>query len=298
MAVVKPKGPAERAAGMSLIAGVAGRLPAGARRLLYRLGPMTRWLRRTINRSVPSGVQPYRIAAGALRGNWLLLDLQVDKDLWLGSYEPDVVQAILRFVPPSGIAYDLGANIGYTSLLLAQTLGPAGQVFAFEPLRQNVERLQQAIRLNHLESRITIVPAAVGAAGGKAMFRVHTSVSMGRLEAGAGRDDGFVDNIPVDVVRLDDFVFGDGHPPPDVVKLDLEGGEGPALRGMERLLRDSRPCLLIELHGPQAAAEVKTCLEAAGYRLHRMQNGYSAIAPGDPHALPKHIVALGEEASG
>jgi FkbM family methyltransferase len=295
MVCVKPKSPVGRDAGTSLVAGAAARLPGGARQWLYRLGPLTRWLRRTINRTVPSGVHPCQVAAGELRGEWLLLDLQVDKDLWLGTYEPEVAQAIRRFTPPSGTAYDLGANVGYMSLLFAKTLGPAGRVFSFEPLPGNVARLRQAIALNDLESRITLVPAAVGAATGTARFRVHASGSMGRLDSGAGRDDGFVGDIPVDVVRLDDFVLAPDHPAPDVVKIDLEGGEGLALAGMERLLRQARPRLLIEVHGPQAAAEVSRRLAAAGYRLHRMQAGYPSLAPGDPARLPKHIVALGEE---
>ena len=283
---------------ISLAAATARRLPLRARLLLYRLGPVTDWLRRALNRAAPAGVHPVRIASGDLAGSWLLLDLQVDKDLWLGNYEPDVAQAIRHFAQPGAIAYDLGANLGYTALLLARALGPSGRVFAFEPLADNLERLRRAVTLNGVENRITIVPAAVGARGGPAAFRIHVSGGMGRLENGAGRQDGFVAAATVDVVTLDDFVFAEGHAPPAVIKIDLEGGEAAALTGMSRLLRERRPCLLLELHGTQAAADVQRQLVAAGYRLHKMQRGYPQVDVREPARLPKHVVALAAEVTG
>jgi FkbM family methyltransferase len=239
-----------------------------------------------------------QIAAGELAGSWLLLDLRVDKDLWLGSYEPQMAVAIGHFVPQAGIAYDLGANVGYTALLLARALGPSGQVFAFEPLPENLQRLRRAVALNGLEARITIVPSAVGAGRGPAAFQVHPSGAMGRLESGAGRDGGFVATTTVEVVTLDDFVFAEGHPPPQLVKMDLEGGEGPALQGMSRLLRERAPCLLIELHGPQASAAVAGELRAAGYHIYRMQANYPEVDSALPHELPRQIVALASQVPG
>jgi FkbM family methyltransferase len=287
-----------RAGLTSLAAATARRLPLRARLFLYRLGPVTEILRRAINRVVPAGVHPVRVAAGELEGSWLLLDLQVDKDLWLGSYEPQLAAAIRLFVPQAGVTYDLGANIGYTALLLAHALGPAGQVFAFEPLAANLLRLRRAVALNGLGARITIVPTAVGAGRGPASFQVHSSGAMGRLQSVAGRGEGFVATTTVDVVTLDDFVFSEGHPPPQVVKLDLEGGEGAALQGMSRLLREQGPCLLVELHGPQASAEVAGVLRTAGYHIHRMQDGYPEADATLPHELPRHIVALPSQEKG
>ena len=83
-----------------------------------------------------------------------------------------------------------------------------------------------------------------------------------------------------------------------MIKIDLEGGEAAALSGMSRLLRERRPCLLLELHGSQAAADVQRQLAAAGYRLHRMQRGYPEIDSREPERLPKHVVALPAEVTG
>jgi FkbM family methyltransferase len=232
-----------------------------------------------------------RVAAGELAGMWLLLDLQVDKDLWLGTYEPQLGAAIRRFARPGGVAYDLGANVGYTALLLARAVGPAGRVLAFEPLPSNLDRLRQAVALNGLDLQIDIVAAAAGSRSEAGSFLVHDSGGMGRLDGGLGRTDGFVSKIAVDIVALDDFVFRHDHPPPSLVKLDLEGGEREALLGMRRLLREERPTLMVELHGG-SAHDVIDLLAEAGYVSYAMRDGYAQVGrEAEPKQL-KHIVAL------
>ncbi len=269
-------------------------LPEPSRLALYRLGPLTRLVRALLNRAAPSGANPVRVAAGELAGMWLVLDLQVDKDLWLGTYEPQLAKAIRRFARPGGVAYDLGANVGYTALLLARAVGPAGRVIAFEPLPSNLDRLRQAIALNGLAPQIDVVPAAAGPRSEAGSFLVHASGGMGRLEGGAGRTDGFASKIAVDVIALDDFVFRQGVPPPSLVKMDLEGGEVRALLGMKRLLRQSQPILLIELHGG-SAQDVDDLLVEAGYISHIMRDGYPKVGKEPEEKKAKHIVALPSE---
>lgn len=275
-------------------AAVARRMPTGARLALYRLGPLTRLLRRALTRAAARGVHPVQVASGELQGKWLLLDLQVDKDLWLGTYEPHLADVIRRFTPPGGVAFDLGANVGYITLLLAETVGDAGRVYAFEPLPANLDRLRRAVALNHLEGCIEIVAAAVGERSGAGTFQIHASGGMGRLRGGEGRSADFVDSLEVEVIALDDFVFERGNPPPDLVKVDLEGGEGRALRGMSRLLKTERPVLLVELHGGAAQKSVDAILEQAGYATEQLRPD----APGLPGDKPRHIVALPREAVG
>jgi hypothetical protein len=67
---------------------------------------------------------------------------------------------------------------------------------------------------------------------------------------------------------------------------------------MARLLREHGPCLLIELHGEQAAAETWSELAPAGYRLHRMEPEYPEVVSYEPARLPKHVVARAPEAAG
>jgi FkbM family methyltransferase len=279
---------------LSLAARVARWLPESARMALYRLGPISRGLRGALNRVAPHGVHPVQVAAGDLAGRWLLLDLQVDKDLWLGTYEPDLAAEIRHLARAGGVVYDLGANVGYTALLLAQAVGAEGRVIAFEPLPSNVGRLKQAVSLNRLESTIEIVEAAAGEADGPGEFRIHASGSMGRLEEGAPEPGG-VDKILVDVIRLDSFVYGQHRPAPTLIKVDLEGGEAAAIRGMVRVLNEARPVMLIELHGAAATTEVFAELQRAGYQAWTLGAAPSLLkTPALPRGS-KHIIGRAME---
>ena len=258
-------------------ASAARLLPSGARRALYRLGPITQGLRALLNRSVPEGITPVTIAAGDLAGAQLLLDLRLDKDLWLGTYEPDMQRALRDLTRPGMIVYDLGANIGYMTLLFAKAVGETGRVVAVEPLPANVARLRAAVELNQMQGRVTVVERAIGPRRGREMFLVHRSPGMGRLEQAPGRAESFQDAVEVEVASVDDLVYAEGFPPPHLVKMDLEGGEGRALEGMGRLLRDVKPLLLIEVHGRIAAAETWARLATAGYAVRDLGRGRRVV---------------------
>ncbi|HSB88838.1 MAG TPA: FkbM family methyltransferase [Anaerolineales bacterium] len=269
-------------------------LPPGMSRAFYRLGPLTRWIRLLLNRAAPQGIAPVVIAGGDLAGVQLLLDLQVDKDLWLGTYEPEVTRAVRLLVHPGMTAYDLGANIGYVTMLLAKAVGETGRVVAVEPLPANLDRLRAAVELNRMEHRIRVVPKAVGAAGGPARFLVHRSPGMGRLEAGSGRGPGFESAIDTEVVSLDDLVHEQDFPRPDVIKIDLEGGEVDALQGMRRILLEARPVLLIETHGQAEARGVWDLLTAAGYSLRDLDHDSRVVAAAGDMPPKGHLLAAAQ----
>lgn len=264
---------------LSLASFVARLLPAAWKQSIYRIGPLARLIRRGLNRAAPVGLTVVQVAAGGLAGRSLLLDLQTEKDYWLGTYEPDLQAALRDLVPAGAVAYDVGANIGYVTLLLAEAVGETGQVFAFEALPANVERLHRNLDLNGLAARVTVVAAAVTQAAGPVRFLVHASGGMGKAEGSAGRqDETYLTEIRVEGLSLDEFVYADGHPAPQVVKLDIEGGEVLALPGMRRVLAEARPLVLMELHGPESARVAWETLTAAGYRLCWMKRGYPEVA--------------------
>jgi FkbM family methyltransferase len=258
------------------LAGWAARcLPEQVKRSLYRMGPLSGLIRRGLNRAAPMGVVQVRVAGGGLAGLELRLDLQREKDYWLGTYEPELQSAIRDLVQEGGVAYDVGANIGYISLLLARKLGPGGRVFAFEALPANLERLETNLRLNNLVTQVEVVPVAVVDREGTVNFWVGPSGGMGKAEGSEGRKGvDYKSAIQVKGISLDEFVFRDGRRPPQVVKMDIEGGEVMALPGMRRLLQEIRPLVFLELHGPEAAGAAWQELGRAGYRLCRMQPGY------------------------
>jgi FkbM family methyltransferase len=217
--------------------------------------------------------------------------LQLEKDYWLGTYETDLQAAVDDLIQPGWVAYDVGANIGYVSLLLSKKIGTSGQTFAFEALPENLARLRTHIEINGLGSRVSVIPGAVAAASEPVRFLIGPSGAMGKAEGSAGRPEGHREAIEVPGIALDDFAYRDGNPPPQVIKMDIEGGEVLALNGMPRLLAEARPLILLELHGPEAARVAWDMLTAAGYQICRMQRGYPQIHSLDELDWKAYLVA-------
>lgn len=267
-------------------------LPQPCKQAIYRIGPLARGIRGLLNRAAPHGITPVTIAAGDLVGYTLALDLQSEKDYWLGTYEPELQWALRTLVQPGMVAYDVGANIGYVSLLLARRVGPQGRVYAFEALPANLDRLRQNVAYNSLSERVVIVSGAVIDKRGTVRFLVHASGGMGKAEGSAGRPEIYQASIAVDGFSLDEFVYEENHPAPHVVKIDIEGGEVLALPGMRRLLHMARPLILLELHGPEAAQQAWEVLSEAAYRLAFMRPGLPTIL--SPANLPwkAYVVAM------
>jgi FkbM family methyltransferase len=264
---------------LSLAAMAARWLPMPAKRVLYRFQPLAQLIRNGLNRAAPHGLTRVRVAAGELADMELAIDLQTEKDFWLGTYEPELQATVRNFVKPGMVAYDVGANIGYITLLLCRAVGERGQVFAFEALPGNVERLRNNVAINGLNVRVTIVPAAVVDRQGLVRFLVGPSGGMGKAEGSVGRQKQvYAESIQVAGLTLDDFVYELGNPAPQVVKMDIEGGEVLALPGMKRVLIEARPLILLELHGPEAARTAWETLIPAGYSLYRMESGYPFVA--------------------
>ena len=267
-------------------------LPDPVKRAIYRFKPLAKWVRGALNKAAPAGLTEIAIAAGGAAGLKMRLDLQIEKDYWLGTYEADLQAAVADLVQPGWVAYDVGANIGYVTLLLAQQLGENGKIFAFEALPDNLARLRAHIAINNLEPQVRVIPGAVAATSEPIRFLVGPSGAMGKAEGSAGRSDGHRDSIEVPGIALDDFTYRDGNPPPQIIKMDIEGGEVLALRGMPRLLAEARPLILLELHGPEAARTAWETLSAAGYRICRMQRGYPRVSALDELDWKAYLVAL------
>ena len=276
------------------LAAMASRiLPVSLKQRIYRFKPLAGLVRRTLNRAAPTELSAVKIAAGGLAGFTFELNLLTEKDYWLGTYEVELQQAVSDLLKPGMCVYDVGANIGYVTLLLARAVGESGQVVAFEALPANVTRLEKNVALNHLEERVTVVPAAVVDQSGPVHFLVHPSTSMGKAVGSAGRDkmDDYLKEIEVPGLALDGYVFEQGHTPPQAIKMDIEGGEVLAIKGVERILQEVRPLLLVELHGHEAARAVWEGLARHEYTVHRMRPGYPQVDTVEQLDWKAYIVA-------
>ena len=266
-------------------------LPNTLKQAIYKNKPVAGFIRRGLNSAAPTGLTQVKIAAGDLAGYTILLDMQVDKDYWLGTYEPELQAALRELIQPGAVIYDVGANIGYVSLLLAKAAGETGKVYAFEALPENAERWRRNMALNGMESRLILFAGAVTQSAGPVRFLVHASGGMGKAAGSAGRADIYPSEVSVPGISLDEFVYGQGNPAPQVVKMDIEGGEVLALPGMRRVLAETHPLMLMELHGPESSRVAWEKLTDADYRICWMRHGYPEIPSLEAMGWKAYIVA-------
>jgi FkbM family methyltransferase len=221
------------------------------------------WATRHLYR-VPAGHDGLvsRVFRGPLRGRWLALPEHYHRPSFsLGLFEPHVVEAMRHHVRPGAVAYDVGANVGYHTLYLADLVGPSGKVLAFEPNPSDHARLQWNVQANQARS-VRILNQAVAAASGTVSFATFEVAGIHRIATGEVPADAKMIQVPA--VSLDDFVYAHGNPTPDFIKIDVEGGEDEVLRGAARLLAAARPVIICEVWSSNADC-IKALCSAHGY---------------------------------
>jgi FkbM family methyltransferase len=201
-----------------------------------------------------------------------------------GTLEPSVAEAMIRTIRPGHVFYDVGANVGYFTLVAARLVGPSGRVIAFEPVPWCAEAVAANIALNGLD-QAEVRAEAVGDASGRARLRVVGEASQSLLASLEQRADVAREEIDVEVVALDDLVGAGTIPPPDVLKIDTEGAEILALEGMRETIAGHRPRIICEIHDTNAAfAEL---MDEFGYRVANLGGPWSVTESG-PHI---HVLA-------
>src|SRR5437588_8634509 len=139
---------------------LAGLVPDGVMLAFYHRPWRAGVMCGALNRVLPAGLNEVEIARGHRRGLRFVLDLQLEKYLWLGTYEPWVCNIFERYLHPGDVAWDVGAFIGYHTLLMSRRVGQ-GLVLALEPDPRNAERLRQNLALNGV-TNVEVLHAAGG----------------------------------------------------------------------------------------------------------------------------------------
>jgi FkbM family methyltransferase len=178
-----------------------------------------------------------------------------------GGWEEEAQQLMLEHIRPGSVVYDVGANYGIHTLLMAKTAQPHGHVYAFEPLPEIFTALEENISLNNF-SNVTCVCAAIDDQTGQTTFVKGDHVGAGHL---GSISDASGEKTTVTTITMDEFVFEQHQRPPDFIKMDIEGAEGKALAGGERVLQKYRPILLVDLHNPEQDLAVGKILLRCGY---------------------------------
>ncbi len=197
-----------------------------------------------------------------------------------GYWEYWLTAFIWRNVKPGQVTLDLGANHGYYSILLADLVGEAGTVHAFEPNPRMVELLSDNVAVNGFWRAIRVHAAAVGAraeAAAPLLVPLHDPKNARMLAPEQGNPDGLdarheLHQVPV--VALDEAVPG----PVDFVKIDIEGGEDAAWRGMQGLIARSPGIGILMEFNPHRAADPRGLLAEMAARFPLREVTFDGVA--------------------
>jgi|ERR1043166_1210092 FkbM family methyltransferase len=238
-------------------------------RLSYRLGvnnspgveslnKLIRWL---IGRALTHVESPFDI-----HGHKMFLNGcdDLSAQVFLNFFEVTETRLVSRMIRRGDVVLDIGANIGFYTLLFARLVGDSGRVYAFEPDPTNFALLEKNVRANGYKN-VELVRKALADENGKTrLYLAKNNRGMHRLyqPRRGGK------SVEVDVVRLDDYFAAD-HTRINFVKMDVEGAESAVLRGMSALLRKNRATMLLEF-APYAIKECGAEPEA----LLQMVRGY------------------------
>ena len=165
-----------------------------------------------------------------------------------GYWESWITQFVARRVQPGWTVFDVGANYGYYSLLLADLVGSAGHVFAVEPNPAICPLLRRSVALNGFAERTTICEIAAGSADDRFTTLLVPASSPGEATVAHDwiRDPEHCTRVEVAHATLDDLI-----PPGQRVhflKIDAEASEERIVAGMAGILETSRPDMLLEFH--------------------------------------------------
>lgn len=172
--------------------------------------------------------------------------IRLDESLrrWNVITEKELQEALINNIKNGDVIVDVGANFGLHTLLAGKILGDRGHIYAIEPIPSNIKLLKRNIRLNHFNSRITIIEAALSNSND-----AYIEMSLPKEDVVVSASIAKVGNkvIKVKNMRLDDFIEGTGIKP-NLIKIDVEGAEYEVLKGAENVLKKYMPILLVEIH--------------------------------------------------
>jgi FkbM family methyltransferase len=176
---------------------------------------------------------------------------QASADYAQGDNELPVQHALADLLHPGDVFVDIGANVGFFSLLAARVVGDAGRVYAIEPVPENVEAIRANVRRNHFANVSVIEEAASDTVGTTTL--TLTRHPGGAAIASADAPPDAIGELTVPTTTIDALVSDGRIAPPSVLKIDVEGAEEAVLAGLADTLRNHAPLLVLEVDGPDEA---------------------------------------------
>lgn len=196
------------------------------------------------------------------------------------TYEPGTYRIFNEILRPRMTVVDLGANIGFYTLLAAKLVGPEGRIYAFEASPDNFEVLEENIRLNGYDNVIAVNKAVLNREGVVKLWTCAEDSASHTLFRNPGSSDIAVE---VEAITLDSYFEEIGWPCIDLIKMDIEGAEPFALEGMNELISKMNSLkLIIELYPYTLKA---AGLEPKDFLVQLQRMGFVISVIRDPYGL-------------
>ena len=236
--------------------------------------------------------------AGRISGN--TNDIIQQYLYYFGTWEPQVTAFVLRRLQPGDGFVDVGANIGFFSLLASRKVGPRGSVVSIEASPEIYALLQTNISRNR--ARVRALNFAASDSRGQLELYAGDECNCGTTTIAAAP--GTIAKAVVQAAPLDELLTPEEAAQARLVKIDVEGAEAAVIAGAELLLQRQDCEFLVELH-PEMLARLDRCVEdvlqpfrAAGYHAYVLENDYEATAylqPSPPRRLQKLRTPIEED---
>ncbi len=194
-------------------------------------------------------------------------DLDVGRHVLFDQYEPWVTAFLREQLRPGMSFLDVGANIGFFTMMAASIIGPQGKVIAVEPNENNVKLIEASRRANNFKN-ITIAQCAAGRETG--LLALHSSQTNGTTSPLPEQVENIIAAQCVAQFRIDDIVPKSFSI--DFIKIDVEGAEYNALLGANDLLARCKPIIVSEF-GPQSLPAISS-ISGEGFLRWLLDNGY------------------------
>ncbi len=213
---------------------------------------------------------------------WLVdgADYVIASDLiTYGVWEKEESALMTRTLRPSMTFVDIGANIGYHTLLAARTVGPSGRCYAFEPDPHNYDLLCRNISLNGFQNITPVQKIISDRNAVQKLFRSTRNYG-GHSLAAENVNLGVADHVEIESVTLNDFFKSQGSPRIDLIKMDTQGAEGLILAGAGQILSSNPSVILLMEFWPFGLSHLGTdpralleSLRRQGFRIQMLREG-------------------------
>ena len=205
----------------------------------------------------------HKIPFGPNKGLNIFISFDISPRMYFGIDEPWIAALAHQYVKPGDIVYDIGAHIGYTSLLFLRSVGSTGFVHAFEILPSVATTFfQQTMDANGFTN---VVVHPVGLSNEEQTIQLSAGETMMASLSGANSDGRKAEQCKT--TRLDQFIARQGLPIPSLMKIDIEGAEVDCLMGASDTITRHRPVLIVEFHSLDLLRRGYSLLRSLSYTL-------------------------------